>query len=196
MNNKNVKPKQRGLYDNLNSFYKRTAYDGYNPFKFKDFIALRKSGSMPLILNNGLFYLADTLIQGNELSIAVEGRSYAFIDPMQYKKFRVKEAAKGQLSDLKVAFNGFDVNSQIESEGLVFLNQNYNQNWHAFVDGQETKVLKANISMMGIFLPEGEHQITLKYSSRKIEIAFMISMITLFGGLLIIAVQALNQKEL
>ena len=39
----------------------------------------------------------------------------------------------------------------------------YEEGWTAYVDGQETEILKANYAFMGLNLSEGHHEIVLKY---------------------------------
>jgi hypothetical protein len=198
INNKSVAPKQRGLYENLNSYAKRTAYDGYNPFKFKDFIQLRKSGLMPSILANPLFYIADTIkpYSVEVPSTITSGKAYLSAD--NFKTFKFIES-KGELSNLEVDYNRFRIESNFSNDGIVFLNQNFNPNWEAYVNGNRTEIFKANIALMAFEVPKGDHVIEVIYDSLAVEIALYLSLVTFFLGVIISLIKAytrsLNKAE-
>ena len=196
INNKSVKPKKRGAWANLNSFAKRTAYDGYNPVKFNDFLVLReKSGIMNNVLNNPLFYISDK-IYVYPLTREIKNQpGQAFLSGELYSAYN-KTKTKGDLSDLIIDYNGFSVKSDIKSEGLVFLNQNFHHNWHAYVDGEEVKILKANIGLMAFEIQQGTHNIVFKYKSMGAKIGFIISILTIIFGFGIILFQFLRSRSL
>lgn len=193
INNKNVSPKQRGLYENLNSYAKRTAYDGYNPFKFKDFIELRKSGLMPSILANPLFYIADSLssYSAEVPSTITSGKAYLSED--DFKTFRYLKT-RGKLSNLQIGYNNFRIDSQFSADGMLFLNQNFNPNWEAYINGERTEILKANVALMAFEVPKGKHSIEIKYENQIVEIAFYISMLTFFLGAIISLIIVYTRK--
>ena len=62
----------------------------------------------------------------------------------------------------------YDYNSLLmrvdsESDGLLYWADGYDQNWHAFVDGVEVPVYRANIAFKAIQLPEGESEVSFVY---------------------------------
>ena len=195
INNKSVKPKQKGVWKNLNSYAKRTAYDGYNPVKFNDFMFLREeSGIMENILNNPLFYIPDH-IYTYPLKKKIKNRpGQAFLSDDLYSVYN-KNKMKGKLTDLKIDYNGFSVNSEIVNGGLLFLNQNYHHNWHAYIDGEEVKIQKANIALMAFEIPPGNHSIVFEYKSGGVKIGFIISMLTIIFGVSFILFQSFKLKH-
>lgn len=46
---------------------------------------------------------------------------------------------------------------------LVVISQSYDPNWHADIDGQETKIFPVNINSLGLIIPTGQHDVTLSY---------------------------------
>ena len=195
INNKSVKPKQRGVWKNLNSYAKRTAYDGYNPVKFNDFLALREeSGIMENVLNNSLFYIPDQ-IYSYPLKNEIENQpGQAFLSPDLYSVYN-KNTTKGSLSNLKIDYNGFSVNGEIINGGLIFVNQNYHHNWHAYINGDEVKIQKANIALMAFEIPPGDHNIVFKYTSKGAKIGFLISVLTVVFGFSFILFQSFKLKH-
>jgi uncharacterized membrane protein YfhO len=193
INNKSVAPKQRGLYENLNSYAKRTAYDGYNPFKFKDFIELRKSGLMPSILANPLFYIADSLnsISAEVPSTINSGKAYLSED--DFKTFRYLKT-RGELSNLQIGYNSFRIDSRFSADGMLFLNQNFNPNWEAYINGERTEILKANVALMAFEVPKGKHSIEIIYENQVVEITFYIGMLTFLLGAIISLIIVYTRK--
>jgi hypothetical protein len=193
INNSSVLPKQRALYANLNSYAKRTAYDGYNPFKFEGFIDLKESGLRESILHNPLFYIANEV---NDLNTKdpienISGQAYLASDLLSEYQNKL---AKGTLSELEIKYNGFAVNSHLTSGGLLFLNQNFNTNWKAYIGERLLPIYEANVCLMAIDVPAGDHRIEMVYSSEKVKIAFIISLLTLISGIIILLFKAIRRQ--
>jgi len=50
-----------------------------------------------------------------------------------------------------------------EKEGLLVLTDAYDQNWRAYIDGQETEVLRADLDLRAVVVPKGKHKISFRY---------------------------------
>jgi hypothetical protein len=194
INEKSVKPKTRGINSNMNSYAKRTAYDGYNPVKFNDFLVLRNSEIFDNVLNNPLFYIPKKTFVYPLTDAIKNVPGQAFLGKELFSKYS-EISTRGKLSKLKIEYNGFAVKAQINRKGLVFLLQNYHHNWHAFVDDKEVEIVKANIGLMAFEVPVGEHNITIKYRSKVAIIGFYISLLTISLGFLIILFQYLKREK-
>lgn len=48
-------------------------------------------------------------------------------------------------------------------EGLLFVSQEYYPGWKVWIDGKETKILRANHAFCAIKVPIGEHKVELRY---------------------------------
>lgn len=53
--------------------------------------------------------------------------------------------------------------AELSEENLVFFSVPWDKGWTAFVDGQETPILKADYGLMAIDVPAGVHEITFTY---------------------------------
>ena len=62
-------------------------------------------------------------------------------------------------------------------EGLLVLRDTYYPDWHAYVDGKETKIYPADWIFRGIIVPAGEHNIKFSYQPVKTIRAIWISLI-------------------
>ncbi|MEI7733104.1 MAG: YfhO family protein [Verrucomicrobiota bacterium] len=65
--------------------------------------------------------------------------------------------------------------------GLVVLAQSYYHPWRAFVDQQETPILKANLAFQALEVPAGKHAIELVYRDWWFRIGALLSGVTLVG---------------
>lgn len=54
-----------------------------------------------------------------------------------------------------------EVQSSSDKPGFIVINDNYFPNWQAKVDGFDAKVLKANYSFRAVFVPAGNHRVTM-----------------------------------
>lgn len=72
------------------------------------------------------------------------------------------------------------INGDIEAkDGWLFLSVPYSSEWRAYVDGEETEIVKANIGFMAVQLDAGEHHVELVYRP----ISFAIGVICTIVGL-------------
>jgi hypothetical protein len=62
---------------------------------------------------------------------------------------------------------------------LVVLSQAYYRPWRAFVDGNPTRIFRANYAFQAVQLPAGRHQLKLVYKDSLFETGLAISLLTL-----------------
>jgi hypothetical protein len=59
--------------------------------------------------------------------------------------------------------------------------QSYSHNWHAFVDGIETPLLRANYAFQAVMVPAGAHRVELRYRDRAFQVGSLLSVASLLG---------------
>jgi hypothetical protein len=59
--------------------------------------------------------------------------------------------------------------------GLLFISEVYYPAWRALVDGEATEVLRTNTAFRGVVVPEGSHEVILRYSASEFRVGFMVS---------------------
>lgn len=69
----------------------------------------------------------------------------------------------------------------------------YDDDWHIYIDGKETKSEKINISLLGAKITHGTHEVTLQYSPKLFYMGIVISMIVA-ASLLIFAYADYRKK--
>jgi hypothetical protein len=71
--------------------------------------------------------------------------------------------------------------------GLAIFSENYYENgWKAYVDGNETRIFRANYVLRAIQLPAGKHTIEFKFEPEVVKTGSTIALISSIGMLLLI----------
>ncbi|EPR67886.1 YfhO family protein [Cyclobacterium qasimii] len=71
---------------------------------------------------------------------------------------------KGDISLSSYSPDALSYKVSVEKSGLaVFSEIYYPKGWKAFIDGQETPILRVNYLLRGLMLPEGEHQVEMRF---------------------------------
>ena len=73
------------------------------------------------------------------------------------------------------------IKSQATENGLVYISDNFANQWKAYVDGKQTEILRANYSFMAIPVTKGKHTILLQYKDSKETLGFLIGGISIVG---------------
>ncbi len=86
------------------------------------------------------------------------------------------------------------LNVDSSSSGLVFISDNFANEWVSYVDNIKTPVLRANYSFMAIPVKQGKHIVTLNYEEKGEDIAFALSGISIL--ILILLGFYLNKRKI
>ena len=91
------------------------------------------------------------------------------------------------LENVEIGTNEISGTVDLDQEKLLVLSIPYQKGWTAYVDGQETKLLRANYMYMGLPLTSGSHEIRLEFEIPGVYAALVImaSALVLFLALLV-----------
>lgn len=92
------------------------------------------------------------------------------------------------IENFEQSYGSISFNSTGAGNKVAVISEQYYPNWRLFIDGNEFKPFPVDYNLLGIYLPEGEHQIRLKFEMQSFKIGAVISVITL--GLLILFMAA------
>ncbi len=86
----------------------------------------------------------------------------------------------------KVRYSNDEVELRVMSEnpGILVMSDLHTPDWKAFIDGEETRLYKANYAFRAIYLPKGEHKVRFLYSPDSFKIGAMMTMLGLLLPLL------------
>jgi uncharacterized membrane protein YfhO len=71
------------------------------------------------------------------------------------------------------------------SNGIIVLNEYFDGNWRAYLDGQSLRVYQANINQNGVFAQPGNHKLEFKYQPTDFLFGSLISLLSSFLILLL-----------
>ncbi len=74
------------------------------------------------------------------------------------------------------------VESNSEGNSLLFLSDTYYKGWNAYLDGEKTKIYRADYTFRAVFVPKGKHEIIFVYEPT----SFKFGLIAAFFGLIFI----------
>jgi uncharacterized membrane protein YfhO len=80
--------------------------------------------------------------------------------------------------------NYIQVNVDNPADGFLVLSDCYYPGWKAYVDGKESKVLRANYAFRAVKVSEGKHRVEFFYRPASLKIGLWVSSIFLIGGLM------------
>ncbi len=112
-------------------------------------------------LKNSDFFPADTAYVEEKLAVQIDtatsGSTAVLTERKnEYQKYQVKTSANNSLLFVSEVF--------------------YPVSWKAYIDGQETPIIKTNFAFRGIVVPKGEHSVEFRYQSPKFEQGKTISL--------------------
>lgn len=104
----------------------------------------------------------------------------------------IMERQKHVMKDVQIDNNTITGTINCSNDQYLFISVPFSSGWTAYVDGEKTDVLRANIGFMAIPLKSGEHNIELKYVTPGIRVGSFCSIISLAA---IAIIYILNKKK-
>lgn len=91
--------------------------------------------------------------------------------------------------DFKYQINDYSnneimLNTNSNTNSIMVLSEIFYPSWKAYIDGEETKIYRADFALRAIELPKGNHEIKFKYESSSFFVGGIISLITLISSVI------------
>jgi hypothetical protein len=111
-----------------------------------------------------VIYIADTVVQLKDTNILNLATlcNFAFAGSIPGIKSNCSDQDTAFIK--KISANRFEIETKTLSASILVLTQSYHQHWKVWIDGQQSKIYKTNISFMGTPLPPGKHTVVFKFS--------------------------------
>jgi membrane protein YfhO len=87
---------------------------------------------------------------------------------------------------LSYSANEMELEAEADQDAMLVFSEVFYPEWKCYIDGEETKIYRANYSLRAIELPKGKHNIVMAYESGSFATGSMISMVMFFlavGGI-------------
>lgn len=133
------------------------------------------------------------MIKNNEF----DPKNVAFVDDSSLKVDKPDSTVYSNITDYKDQLIKADVNAS--GNNFLFLGDTYlPAGWKAYIDGNKTKVYKANHDFMGIVVPKGKHVVEFRYAPESFYISkymvLILSSVTLLGLILTIGLEVYKKN--
>lgn len=93
----------------------------------------------------------------------------------------ISEDKKAYSSIKKYSANRVSIQTSAATNMLLFLSDTFYPGWKAFVDGKETKVLRADYAFRAVEVPSGRHTVVFSYQPASFVVALLIAGVGLLG---------------
>jgi hypothetical protein len=111
----------------------------------------------------------------------VNPREVATVPQDELREIGIKDFAKGEVSIASYDHDRVVLNANFSGLGFLVLSDQYYPGWRAYIDGEETKIYKANGIMRGLVVPEGAHEVVFEYFPLRIYLLMVLGALTLSG---------------
>ena len=107
--------------------------------------------------------------------------------PMAGYEAQVSALTRDTLEQVSIGDNRVTGTIDLEENKLLCLSIPYSSGWTAYVDGQETPLLRANTMYMALPLTAGTHTVELRYATRGLGVGALLSAagVLIFCGVLL-----------
>ncbi len=114
---------------------------------------------------------------------AFDPQNVAFVDKLDFKYDKGDSTSTSRIVEYKDERIVVDVNAK--GDNFLFHSTTYLPGWKAYIDGNLTKVYKANFGFQGIVVPKGNHKVEFVYEPKGFALGKSLSLILnilLFAG--------------
>lgn len=136
-----------------------------------------------LLNNNRYVNISDIASEGKvTLSFNSEGAicfGGAKIITIDYDSYREKynKLKNAALQNTLVELNEIKGETSYDTEKCMLFSIPYSSGWKAYIDGNEMDVVKADYGLIAVFIPEGRHDLILRYTTPGLKIGLMLSVV-------------------
>lgn len=120
------------------------------------------------------------------------GDTYIASLPYAKTEMSVRNLSETVLENIAVADDFISGSIYADSDGFLFLSIPFSDGWNAFVDGVSVPLYRTQVMYSGLFVAQGEHTVTLKYSNPFIKAGMVLSLI---GFVLFVLVFVLYRRK-
>ena len=115
--------------------------------------------------------------------------------PLVHYPEHAEKLRQDSLKNVVLGTNELSGTIDITGNKILCVTVPYEDGWTAYVDGQETEILRANYAFMGLNLSEGHHEIVLKYRIPYATEGMIVSLVSLCITVIILVVTKKNTSQ-
>jgi hypothetical protein len=85
------------------------------------------------------------------------------------------QQTSARVLDARFANQSISLHTEAPAASMVVISQSYYTAWRAYVDGQPTKIWRANYAFQALEVPAGNHQVELVYGDKQLLVGAVLS---------------------
>jgi hypothetical protein len=105
-------------------------------------------------------------------------RRTVFLPPEARALITVSNSSSAKISVREFSAHRVKLETEASEPALVVIAQSFYHNWHAYVDGRPTPLLRANHAFQALEVPAGRHEVTLSYEDRMFHSGALVSLLS------------------
>jgi uncharacterized membrane protein YfhO len=121
------------------------------------------SKSIKIVIQPGEFLLKEVKVLSSEYT--------------EYDQ-QIETHKQNSLKDITVKNNRINGRLTAEKDSVLFLSIPFSKGWEVFIDGKEAEAFPAHHAYTGVIIPEGKHEVELKYTPEGFKTGAGLSLLT------------------
>ena len=117
-----------------------------------------------------------------ELAAVADFRERAWIEAPTPKHERDNRV--GAVTGIRRSGNGLRFDAAMRADGWIVVSEPAWEGWRVYIDGRRVRHYPADATLLGLFVPQGRHDVRLVYLPRSFVMGRMVTFVTI-GGLLV-----------
>jgi hypothetical protein len=191
------------FWRNTYIFQKEISFNAFSSFELDNFSYLddEEAKLKDWILRSPLVYFSDRVlplsILNSELTTYRFNENVVFAEGKELAKLQKFILFSDKLDKLKITGfspNAIAIKSQTKKQQLLILQQSYQADWKASIDGKATDIIRVNKNYQAIILPAGKHIISFKFEKNSIQILYFLSQFLFWSLIVYLFFIQLNEK--
>jgi uncharacterized membrane protein YfhO len=138
----------------------------------------------------------------NEISVTFRKNGHYHLDsasivyiPVEGMRQEIEKLSQDAMADPEISPNRVSGTIHMSREKVVTFQVLFQKGWNLYVDGEKVPLFCSNNCYLGALIPEGSHDILLKYMTPGLGTGMAISLISFLAWILIIAVSFRTLKK-
>ncbi|HTV41166.1 MAG TPA: YfhO family protein [Candidatus Sulfotelmatobacter sp.] len=134
------------------------------------FLPLVTAGQKPTVMSdwNALTLMKDPKFDGSKM---------VFLGQEDTPFVTITNGALAQVLSSKFGLQNVKIEVDAPVPSVVVVAQTYYHDWHSSVDGRDVPLLRANYAFQAVQVPQGRHEVVLRYIDQAFEVGVAISII-------------------
>ncbi len=172
------------FWRNTSIFQKEISFNAFSSFELNNFSYLddKNANLKSWVLRQPIVYLSDQAMPFSSFEKAIKdyklNPTCVFAESSEFntlKKIKLNSDSKDQLKIAAFSPNEISIKTRTRSKQLLVLQQSFQPEWNALIDGKKVDIFQVNKNYQAVILPAGVHSIEFKFEKNSIVILYFIS---------------------